>query len=202
MKALSAIGLAVWLLMQPVSAETAVSGDRVRETVDKLLTILKDPQLKGESKRNERREKLKEVISQRFDFAEMAKRALGPEWRRRSPEEQKEFVKLFTTLLEQAYLDKIESYNGEKVQYLREREDNNSAEVATKIIDNKGREFSVNYRLHNVNGDWKVYDVVIEDISLVNNYRAQFNRVLAKDSFDELLTRMREKKFSAPVTKS
>jgi len=188
--------------MQPVSAGAAASGDRVRETVDTLLTILKDPQLKGESKRNERREKLKQVISQRFDFPEMAKRALGPEWRRRSPEEQKEFVKLFTALLEQAYLDKIESYNGEKVQYLREQEDNNSAEVATKIVDNKGREFSVNYRLHNVNGDWKVYDVVIEDISLVNNYRAQFNRVLAKGSFEELLKRMKEKKFSAPATKS
>jgi len=201
-KVLSAIGLAVWLSMQPVLAGAAASGDRVRETVDKLLTILKDPQLKGESKRNERREKLKEVISQRFDFTEMAKRSLGFEWRRRSPEEQKEFVKLFTELLEQAYLDKIESYNGEKVQYRREREDNGHAEVATKIIDKKGREFSINYRLHNDNGDWKVYDVIIEDISLVNNYRAQFNRVLAKDSFEELLTRMKEKKFSAPVTKS
>jgi phospholipid transport system substrate-binding protein len=201
-KALSAIGLAVWLFMQPVLAGAAASGDRVRETVDKLLTILNDPQLKAESKRNERRAKLKEVISQRFDFPEMAKRSLGSEWRRRSPAEQKEFVKLFTELLEQAYLDKIESYNGEKVQYLREQEDNNSAEVATKIVDNKGREFSVNYRLHNINGDWKVYDVVIEDISLVNNYRAQFNRVLAKGTFEELLTRMREKKFSAPAPKS
>ena len=202
MKAVSTIALAVWLLMQPVSAAAAASGDRIRETVDKLLTILKDPQLKGESKKTERRQKLREVIGQRFDFTEMAKRSLGSEWRRRSPEEQKEFVRLFTELLEQAYLDKIESYNGEKVQYLKEREDKDNAEVATKIIDNKGQEFSVNYRLHNVNGDWKVYDVVIEDISLVNNYRAQFNRVLAKGSFEELLTRMKEKQFSAPATKS
>jgi phospholipid transport system substrate-binding protein len=201
-KALSTIALAVWLLMQPVSAAAAASGDRIRETVDKLLTILRDPQLKGESKKTERRQKLREVIGQRFDFTEMAKRSLGSEWRRRSPEEQKEFVRLFTELLEQAYLDKIESYNGEKVQYLKEREDKDNAEVATKIIDNKGQEFSVNYRLHNVNGDWKVYDVVIEDISLVNNYRAQFNRVLAKGSFEELLTRMKEKQFSAPATKS
>ena len=202
MKALSTIALAVWLLMQPVSAAAAASGDRIRETVDKLLTILKDPQLKGESKKTERRQKLKEVIGERFDFPEMAKRSLGSEWRRRSPEEQKEFVRLFTELLEQAYLDKIESYNGEKVQYLKEREDKDNAEVATKIIDNKGQEFSVNYRLHNVNGDWKVYDVVIEDISLVSNYRSQFNRVLAKGSFEELLTRMKEKQFSAPAAKS
>ena len=188
--------------MQPVSAAAAASGDRIRETVDKLLTILKDPQLKGESKKTERRQKLKEVIGERFDFPEMAKRSLGSEWRRRSPEEQKEFVRLFTELLEQAYLDKIESYNGEKVQYLKEREDKDNAEVATKIIDNKGQEFSVNYRLHNVNGDWKVYDVVIEDISLVSNYRSQFNRVVAKGSFEELLTRMKEKQFSAPAAKS
>jgi phospholipid transport system substrate-binding protein len=201
-KVLSAIGLAVWLSMQPVLAGAAASGDRVRETVDKLLTILRDPQLKGESKKTERRQKLKEVVNQRFDFTEMARRSLGSEWRRRSPEEQKEFVKLFTELLEQAYLDKIESYNGEKVQYLREREDKDTAEVATKIIDNKGREFSVNYRLHKANGDWKVYDVIIEDISLVNNYRSQFNRVLAKDSFEELLARMKEKTFSAPERKS
>jgi len=201
-KAVSTIALAVWLLMQPVSAAAAASGDRIRETVDKLLTILKDPQLKGESKKTERRQKLKEVIGERFDFPEMAKRSLGSEWRRRSPEEQKEFVRLFTELLEQAYLDKIESYNGEKVQYLKEREDKDNAEVATKIIDNKGQEFSVNYRLHNVNGDWKVYDVVIEDISLVSNYRSQFNRVLAKGSFEELLTRMKEKQFSAPAAKS
>ncbi|TMA95374.1 MAG: ABC transporter substrate-binding protein [Deltaproteobacteria bacterium] len=202
MKAVSTIALAVWLLMQPVSAAAAASGDRIRETVDKLLTILKDPQLKGESKKTERRQKLKEVIGERFDFPEMAKRSLGSEWRRRSPEEQKEFVRLFTELLEQAYLDKIESYNGEKVQYLKEREDKDNAEVATKIIDNKGQEFSVNYRLHNVNGDWKIYDVVIEDISLVSNYRSQFNRVLAKGSFEELLTRMKEKQFSAPAAKS
>jgi phospholipid transport system substrate-binding protein len=177
-------------------------GDRVRETVDKLLTILNDPRLKGESKKIERREKLKEVVKQRFDFTEMAKRSLGPEWRRRSAEEQNEFVKLFTDLLEQTYLEKIESYNGEKVRYLKEREDDTNAEVSTKVVDNRGQEFSVDYRLSKVNGDWKVYDVVIEDISLVNNYRSQFNRVLAKGSFEELLTTLKEKKFSGPAAKS
>jgi phospholipid transport system substrate-binding protein len=96
----------------------------------------------------------------------MARRSLGPEWPRHTPEEQKEFVKLFTDLLERAYLEQIESYNGEKVQYLSEREDHSYAEVQTKLVDNKGQEFSVNYRLHNVNGDWKVYDVVSEDISV------------------------------------
>jgi phospholipid transport system substrate-binding protein len=107
------------------------------------------------------------VIYQRFDFTEMARRSLGPEWRRRTAEEQKEFVALFTKLLERVHLNTIESYNGEKVQYLNERAENSGAQVDTKITDNKGRDFLVNYRLHDVNGDWKIYDVVVEDVSLV-----------------------------------
>jgi phospholipid transport system substrate-binding protein len=202
MKTLSTVGLTVLLLVQPVWVAAGVPGDQVRQSTDKLLAILKDPQLKGESKKNERRNKLKEVIYQRFDFTEMAKRSLGSEWRRRSPEEQKEFVKLFTDLLERAYLDQLESYNGEKIQYLKETEDDNRAQVDTKVIDNKGREFSVNYRLHNRNGDWKIYDVVIEDISLINNYRAQFNRVLAKSPYEDLVNRMKGKTFNAPATES
>jgi phospholipid transport system substrate-binding protein len=195
MKTLSAVGLGILLLlMESVSAAAGVPGDQVRQTTDKLLAILKDPQLKGESKKSERRHKLKEVLYQRFDFTEMAQRSLGSEWRRRSPEEQKEFVKLFTDLLERAYLDKIESYSGENFQYLKEREDdNNYAQVDTKIVDNKGQEFSINYRLYNMKGDWKVYDVVIENVSIVNNYRAQFTRVLTTSSYEELVNRMKGK---------
>ena len=195
MKTLLTVGLGIVLLfMESVGAAAGVPGEQVRQTADKLLAILKDPQLKGESKKSERRHKLKEVLYERFDFTEMAKRSLGAEWRRRSAEEQKEFAKLFTDLLERAYLDKIESYNGENFQYLREREDdNNYAQVDTKIVDNKGQEFSINYRLYKMGEDWKVYDVVIEDVSVVNNYRSQFNRLLATSSFEELVNRMRGK---------
>jgi phospholipid transport system substrate-binding protein len=202
MRTLSTVGLSILLLVQPVWVAAGVPGDQVRQTTDKLVAIIKDPQLKGESKKNERRDKLKELIYQRFDFTEMAKRSLGSEWRRRSPEEQKEFVKLFTDLLERAYLDQLESYSGEKIQYLKEREDDNYAQVDTKIIDKKGQEFSVNYRLHNRNGDWKVYDVVIEEISLVNNYRAQFKRALAKSPYENLVNRMKEKTFRPLATES
>jgi phospholipid transport system substrate-binding protein len=193
MKGMAAFGLGIFLFMQPVSVAAGAPGDQVRQSVDKLLAILADPRLKQEGKKNERREELKKVIYQRFDFTEMARRSLGPEWRRHTPEEQKEFVKLFTDLLERTYLGQIESYNGERVQYLSEREDHSYAEVQTKLVNNKGQEFSVNYRLHNVNGDWKVYDVVSEDISLVNNYRAQFSRVLASSSYQELVHRMKDK---------
>jgi phospholipid transport system substrate-binding protein len=202
MKALSAAGLGILLFMQPIRVTAGAPQEQLRQSVDKLISILNDPQLKGEQKRNERRQKLKEVLYQRFDFTEMARRSLGSEWRRRTPEEQKEFVRLFTDLLERAYLDKIESYSGEKVLYLKDREDGNYAEVETKIVDKTGQEYSLDYRLHKVNGDWKVYDVIVEDVSLVGNYRSQFSRVLAKSSFDELLKTMKEKTFSAPGSKS
>jgi phospholipid transport system substrate-binding protein len=193
MKGIATFGLGIFLFMQPVSVAAGVAGEQVRQSVDKLLTILEDPQLKQESRKQERREKLKQVINQRFDLTEMAIRSLGPEWHRHTPDEKTEFVKLFTDLLERAYLKQIESYNDQKVRYVNEREDSSYAEVDTKIVDNKGQEFSVNYRLHNVNGDWKVYDVVIEDISLVNNYRAQFGRVLASSSYQELVRKLKEK---------
>lgn len=194
MQTLSALGVAVLLLMQPVVAAAGAAGDEVRKTVDRVILILQDPRLKGEAKNNERRKQLREVLERRFDFTEMARRSLGPHWRRLRPEQQKEFVRHFTHLLAEAYLDKIESYNGEKVEYLKEQENGNYAAVDTKIIDNRGQEYSINYRLHNVKGNWKVYDVIIENISLVNNYRAQFNRVLARSSYDELIERMKAKK--------
>jgi phospholipid transport system substrate-binding protein len=184
------------------SAAATEAAQQVKQTVDRVLAIVNDPALKGDAKAAERRQKLKEVIGARFDFAEMAKRSLGAQWQKRSPAEQKEFVEVFTELLEGAYLDKIESYSSEKVRFVNDRQDKDYAEVGTKIINNKGEEFSVDYRLYNANGDWKVSDVIIENISLVNNYRAQFNRVLARSSYAELLETMKQKKLSAPGTKS
>jgi phospholipid transport system substrate-binding protein len=131
----------------------------------------------------------------------MAKRSLGSEWQRRSPEEQREFVKLFTELIENAYLDNIESYDGEKVAITDEKQDKDFAEVNSKISTPKGEDIAVNYKLHQVGADWKVYDVVIENVSLVNNYRTQFNRVIARSSFDDLLRRMKEKQFIAAEKK-
>jgi phospholipid transport system substrate-binding protein len=179
-----------------------MAADQLRKTVDQLQAALKSPELKEEAKGKERRQKLREIIYPRFDFAEMAKRSLGPHWRRLSPKEQREFVQLFSGLLEEAYLDKIESYNGEKVLYLNQKQDMDLAQVDTRIAGDKGKEFSLNYRLHQVHGDWKVYDVVVENISLVNNYRSQFSRLLEKSSYQELLVTLRQKRFSAPGSES
>ena len=184
------------------SAAATEAAQQVKQTVDRVLAIVNDPALKGDAKAAERRQKLKEVIGARFDFGEMAKRSLGAQWQKRSPAEQKEFVEVFTELLEGSYLDKIESYSGEKVRFVNDRQEKDYAEVGTKIINNKGEEFSVDYRLYNANGDWKVSDVIIENISLVNNYRAQFNRVLTRSSYAELLETMKQKKLSAPGAKS
>jgi phospholipid transport system substrate-binding protein len=190
--------IAMSLLLRPTLVSAGEATEQLRQTIDTVVSTLKS-EAKAETK--ERRQKLREVIYPRFDFAEMAKRALGAHWQRRSPEEQREFVKLFTALLEEAYLDTIESYKGEKVQYLNERQDNSFAQVDTRIVNPQGQEYSVNYRVHRVAGDWKVYDVIIENISLVNNYRSQFNRVLGKSSYEELIATMKEKRLSAPTKK-
>ena len=165
----------------------------MRSTIDEVLKILNNPNLASSAAKEERRRRLRQVIYPRFDFAEMARRSLGSTWRRISPVEQQEFVRLFTQLLEESYVNNIESYHGDKILYGRETQEQEYAEVDTKLITKRGEEIAVNYKLHKIDGDWMVYDVVIENISLVNNYRAQFTRLLAKSSFAELLDTIREK---------
>jgi phospholipid transport system substrate-binding protein len=189
------------VLLRPSLAVAGPAADQVKQTVDAVLGILNDPALKGEAKTRERRQKLREVIYPRFDFAEMAKRSLGAQWQKRSPAEQKEFVEVFTDLLEAAYLDNFEAYSGEKVRFLNDRQDKDRAEVSTKVTNNRD-EFSIDYRLQEVNGEWRVVDVVVENVSLVNNYRSQFNRVLARSSYTELIETMKQRKVSAPRGKS
>ncbi len=167
--------------------------DQVRATADRVLEILNNPKLASPSAKEERRAQLRQVIYPRFDFTEMARRSLGPTWQRISPREQQDFLALFTQLLEDAYITNIESYSGEKIFYGREIMEQDFAEVDTKIVTNKGEEFTVNYKLHACDGDWKAYDVVIENVSIVNNYRSQFSRLLTKQSFAELLDTIRSK---------
>lgn len=190
------------ILTMPHMAAAGPASDQMMQSVQTIQAILSDPSLKGEAKKQERWQKLREAINARFDFDEMAKRSLGPEWQKHSPEEQKEFVRSFTALVVGAYFDQLESYNGEKVRLINERQDKDVVEVATKVINNKNEEFSVNYRLHDLSGDWKVFDVVIENVSIVNNFRSQFNRVLAKSSYADLLKSMNQKKISAPAGKN
>ena len=187
--------LLIWafLLFIPFNAFADSPTVEIKSTVDQAIQILTDPQLRGEGKKQERRKKLREAIFVRFDFQEMAQRSLGAHWQRRTPEEQTEFIKVFSDLLEQTYVDKIESYNNEKFIYLNQRIDEPYAEVGSKIQTSKGEEFTINYKLHRVGADWRVYDVVIENVSLVNNYRSQFNRILTGSTYDELISKIKAK---------
>ncbi|HEU5465004.1 MAG TPA: ABC transporter substrate-binding protein [Candidatus Binatia bacterium] len=179
-----------------LATENALAGpatDQIKSTVARATAVLKDPRLKSAAKAKERRDQLKQIMFARFDFVEMAKRALGANWRRRSPQEQEEFVRLFTDVLEQAYADIIESYSDEKIVYLYERVDGSFADVGSKVLTNRGEEYAINYKVHLVGSEWKIYDVVAENISLVNNYRSQFNRIIANNSYEELVRRLRDK---------
>jgi phospholipid transport system substrate-binding protein len=194
------VTLAILMLFWTRPAGAAPSPkEEIQVTVDKILAVLQNPDLKSDAKKDERRSRLRQIIYPKFDFGEMAKRSLGSQWQNRTPEEQREFTKAFTRLLENSYLDQIESYNGEKFRYLREKQDKDAAEVETKVVNKKSEEFAINYRLRQAEGEWKVYDVVIENISLVNNYRAQFSRVLTKSSFEELLRTMNQKNLATPA---
>ena len=167
--------------------------EQVRATVDKVFGMVKNPNLKLPAQKKDLQARLAEIIYPRFDFAEMAKRSLGPHWGRRTPAEQREFVKLFAELLGRSYAGRIESYSSQNVAYTREVEDKNYAEVDTTIVSDKREKVSINYKLHSVDKEWRVYDLVIEDISIINNYRSQFNRVIARSSFEELVRMLKEK---------
>jgi phospholipid transport system substrate-binding protein len=185
--------LFLFCILLPAPSRAGGPTEQVRATVDKVLTIVRNPNLKPEDQKEDLQARLAEVISSRFDFAEMAKRSLGHHWARRSSEEQREFVKVFAGLLGRTYAERIEFFTSQKILYTREIDNKEYAEVDTKIVSDKREEMSINYKLYSVNKEWKVYDVVIEDISLVNNYRSQFDRVIARSSFEELVRMMRER---------
>ncbi len=191
-KVLIALSIAAFTLTA-TPARAGLPTDQIKATVEKAQLVLKDPRFKPAAKQAERREQLKQVLFSRFNFAEMAKRSLGPNWTRRTPQEQEEFVRLFTDVLERAYTEIVETYLDEKIVYLNEKIDAGYADVNSKVVTAKGDEYSINYRAQLVGNEWKVYDVVAENISLVNNYRSQFNRVIAKSSYEELVRRLKDK---------
>ena len=189
------LGLAtIQIRMAETPLWASAPGEQVKATIDQVMEVLRDSKLQGAGKKAERREKLRQIVLPRFDFAEMAKRALGNNWNR-YPDKQQEFVTAFKQLLEETYADQIELASGDKVVYLNERTEKDYAEVDTKVISSKGEETLMTYKLHPVDSDWKVFDIVVENISIVNNYRSQFNRVLSNASLDELIKRIKDKRF-------
>jgi len=191
-----AAALALVLLSAALCVPSAARGgeptDQIRGAIDRGVEIVKRPDLKGDAKMRERRALLRKELFPYFNFEEMSRRALGIHWRNRTPQERQEFVKLFQELLENSYAGKIEGYNGEKIVYGTEALDPPYAEVRTKIVSRQGDEYSVNYRLLKGGDRWRVYDVIIEGVSLVNNYRSQFADLLDRGSFGEMMKKLQE----------
>jgi len=174
-------------------AWAGVPTDKVKETADKIIAIVSDPSLKDPAQSKQRRERIRRTVDELCDWEEMSRRSLGRHWAQRTDQEKKEFVLLFGQLLERTYIDKVEGYSGEKVNYLGERIDGDYAEVDVKFVTNKNTEIPVIYRMRAKDQKWWVYDMVIEGVSLVNNYRTQFSDIMAKSSFEGLMKKLREK---------
>jgi phospholipid transport system substrate-binding protein len=180
--------------LQPARAGEPL--DKVRQTVDDVLDVLADESLKAPEKHQERRDLIRKTILKRFGFEEMARRSLGRHWRNLSPQQQQEFVDLFSDLLERSYINKIESYGGskEQIRYTKETIDQDGyAVVDSEILSARDLNVDIEYRLLKRNSNWEVYDVVIEGVSLVSNYRTQFNKIILEDSFAALVKKMKLK---------
>lgn len=192
MVALAAVATA--LVLGGASYATAgVPTDTVRDYTDAVVKVLEDPSLKVEDRKAERRAAVRKIAIDVFDVQETARRALGPHWQQRSPQEREEFVQLFADLLERTYISKIDLFGGEKLRFIDEKVDGDHAVVRGKIITKQGTEVPVEARMINRTGRWQIYDIVIENISLVGNYRSQFDRIIRTSSYDELAKRLRTK---------
>jgi len=167
--------------------------DQLKATTDKVLAILSDPHLKSPNKDRERKEKILKTVDERFDWEEMARRSLGRHWAQRSPEERRDFVPLFRELLERVYMNKVEGYSWNKILYENELIDGNYASIRVKIFTAKDQTIQVEYRSWKKGEHWLVYDFSVEGVSLINNYRTQFNEIITKSSYSELVKRLKDK---------
>jgi len=181
------------LLLVAVSARAGEPTDQLRAQIDRVIKVLEDPELKKANKAKERRAAIRKVANDIFDFGETARRSLARHWTQRTAAEREEFVQLFADLLERSYISRIEAYGGEKIAYVGETIDGDVATVKTKITTRQGTEIPVDYRMHKRGDKWLVYDVIIEGVSLVADYRVQFNKIITTSSYAELVKKMRDK---------
>jgi phospholipid transport system substrate-binding protein len=188
------LAVATLLVLPPVREVSAgIPTDQLKGAIDRVVKALDDPVLKGEGKAADRRRAIRKIADDIFDFNEISRRALARHWQGLSDKQREEFVGLFADLLERSYISKIELYGGEKIVYANERVDGDVATVGTKIITKNGTDVPVDYRMAKRGGRWLVYDVNIEGVSLVSNYRTQFNKIIQTASYDELVQKLRTK---------
>ncbi len=190
--------VAMILVLALVSlAHAGAPTDTLKTTVDQVVKLLVDPNLRD--KPEVRRTQVRKLAESVFDYPDTARRSLGPHWNARTPQQQQEFVKLFADVLDRSYISKIELYQGERVKYVGETVDGDEATVKTLIASKQGSDIPVDYRMHLKNGRWLVYDVIIEGVSLVSNYRSQFNKVVQTESYEALVQRLRAKEGPEPA---
>ena len=175
--------------------------DQLRDGVNRVFKILRDPEMAGDRNAVQRRKAILTAAGTIFDFGEMAKRSLGPHWTARTPAERSEFVALFTDLMQQSYISKVDQHGGAKMIYRSETVDGDHAVVQTAIPLSNGNQMPLEYRMHNADARWQVYDLRIDGISLISNYRAQFNKVIRLDSYETLVAKLKshQLEFSAPA---
>ena len=188
------LGLSVFGFSSRLSAavETGSATEAMKGTIDQALKVLQDESLKAPERAQERLEILEDIIGKRFDYKEMGKRTLGKHWQKLSEAERDEFVHLFQRFLSKTYAGNVDGYSGEQVEYLRERRKGDFAEVQTAVTSEKST-LSIYYRMLKSSNAWKVYDVVLDGVSLVKNFRSQFGRIIEAESVEGLLEKLRTK---------
>ena len=188
------IGLSIWMFfLSTLPGYAGAPLDTVQTNVNKVLDVARDPKLKGESAKGIKKEKLEDIYEQMFDEVELSMRTLGKNWTNFNPAQQQEFIQLYRQILEKAYIDKILSYTNERIVFSKENMlSHNQAEIQTNVITSS-KEIPIFYKVILKDGIWKVYDVVVENVSLVQNSRSQFNSILAKNTPDQLLEILRKK---------
>lgn len=192
-----AFGVAVVLTVALVAGRDAWAGpptDQLRTQIERVIRVLDDPELAKEGRTVERRMAIRRIANDIFDFTETTRRSLGTHWHARSPQEREEVTRLFADLLERSYIGKIELYSGEKIQFLGDGVEGDQATVRTRLVTRQGTEIPVDYRMHRAAGDrWLTYDVAIEGVSLVANYRAQFNKIIQTSGYKSLVRKLAAK---------
>lgn len=180
-------------LLIPAAVWAGPPTEQIREYTDAIIRVLEDPALKVDGRRAERRAAVRRLAAEAFDIHETARRALGVHWQKRTPAEREEFVALFADVLERAYITQIENYGGERVRFVGESIDGNLAIVRARIITRGTVEVPVDARLLRRGERWLVYDIAVEGISLIANYRAQFDKIIRTSSYEDLIQRLRNR---------
>lgn len=185
------VAVAGFLVGAPAVVEAGAPTDQLKSSVEQIVKVLEDPALKADSRVKDRRAAIRKEAEVVFDFTETAKRALGRHWQALSEKDRQEFTGLFTDLIERAYISKIERYSGERIAYAGEAVDGGLATVRTRFVTKQGTEVPVDYRMQQRGDRWLVYDVSVEGVSLINNYRTQFDKIIQTSSYAELVRKMK-----------